>query len=136
MQLSSFHDTISLPFTTPKLYLNFLFWYSLCIHLFFTALTTPSNLGGCVTDYQHCAETQGCSLPGCISTTFVYIVCFTTNDSPGYCRLRRQPCGLYFMYIYQLISIVLQSSRSCNSSHCKSLQLLRLCYSNCQLPIH
>jgi len=36
-----------------------LFWYSFYLHLFSTALTTPSNLGGCVTDYgtllnHHC----------------------------------------------------------------------------------
>ena len=77
-----------------------------------------------VTDYRHCAETQGCSLPGCISTTFVYIVCFTTNDSPGYCRLRQQPYGLYFMYIYQLISIVLQSSCSDNSTTLQKLTVM------------
>ena len=45
-------DTISLPFTTPKLYLNFLFWYSFCLYLLFIALTIPLNLGGCVTDYH------------------------------------------------------------------------------------
>ena len=75
-----------------------------------------------VTDYRHCAETQGCSLPGCISTTFVHIVYLTTNDSLGYCRLRRQPFGPYFMYIYHLISIDLQSSCSVNSLPLQSLQ--------------
>ena len=51
-----------------------------------------------------------------------YLICLSTNDSPGYCRLRRQPLDPYFMYIYHYISIDLQSSRSCNSPHCKSLQ--------------
>ena len=41
-------------------------------------------------------------------------------------RHRRHPFATYFMYLYQLISIDLQSSRSCNSSHCKSLHKLKL----------
>ena len=32
------------------------------------------------------------------------------------------PFATYFMYLYHFISIDLESSRSCNSSHCKSLQ--------------
>ena len=50
-----------------------------------------------------------------------YIICLTTYDLPGYCRLRRQPFDPYFMYIYHFISIDLESSRSCNSLYCKSL---------------
>ena len=36
-------------------------------------------------------------------------------------RHRRHPFATYFMYLYHFISIDFQSSRSCNSSHCKSL---------------
>jgi len=40
-----------LPYPVPLLilYLNFLFWYSFYLHSLSTALTTPLNLGGCVT---------------------------------------------------------------------------------------
>jgi len=50
--------TVTLPFTTPKTVSKFLFWYSFYLYLFSIALTTPSNLGGCVSDYRHCAETR------------------------------------------------------------------------------
>ena len=45
-----------------------------------------------------------------VSTTFVYLV-YGWNESET---------RSIFMYIYHLFSIVLQSSCSCNSSHCKA----------------
>ena len=119
--IKQFLDTISLPFTTSKLYPNFLFWYSLCLYLLFIALTTSLNPRGCVTNYQYCTETQSCSLLGCISTTFIYIICLTTYDLPGYCRLRRQPFAPYFIYLYHFIFIDLELSRLCNSLPLQSL---------------
>src|SRR5712672_2491870 len=40
----------------------------------FRYTTLPRCSSNIVTDYLDCAETQGCSLEGCISTTLVYLV--------------------------------------------------------------
>ena len=101
-------------FATPKLYLNFLFWYSFYLYLFSTALTTPSTLGGCVTDYQYRTKMSFCltHVPPCFLTLYVLLLI----------HHRRQSLATYFMYLYHLISIDLQSSRSCNALRCKNLQ--------------
>ena len=56
------------------------------------------------------------------------IVCLTTYDLLGYCRLRRQPftpiAYTFLMYLYHFISIDLESSRLCNSLHCKAYKSL------------
>jgi len=82
------------------------------LYLFSIALTTPLNLGGCVTDYQHCAETRDCRLEGSkTALTLPYILLadryylqITVPISVTY-----YPIMSYylhrFIYIYYLISI-------------------------------
>ena len=54
LSIYNYTNTITLPFTTPKLYLNFLFLVLfLPLFYFFIALTIPLNLRGCVTDYWY-----------------------------------------------------------------------------------
>ena len=76
---------------------------------FFTALTTPSNLGGCVTDYYVLH----------ITPFHQRITVFQPHVSlPFYFIIYT-----FFVYIYHFISIDLESSRSCNSLPLQSLQL-------------
>ena len=89
---------------------------------FSTALTIPSNLGGCVTDYQYTTKTLrrltcvpprlNCVPPHfyCISPCFDYV-----SVSPfAYC--------IYLPRVYiDALELHSQSSCSVNSTHCKSL---------------
>jgi len=75
---------------------------------FSTALTTPLNLGGYVTDYLDYTKTQNCSLEGSktASALPLYVL---------YMSLLPIPVATRFIYIVHLVSIDLQLSRLCNS---------------------
>ena len=103
-----------------KLYLNFLFWYSFYLYLFSIALTTPLNLGGYITDYQYTARIQ------------IQLACILTRlPTRSLTRLITQSItpllSTPFIYIFYLISIDLESSRSLNSPALQSLHLSRHC---------
>ena len=96
LQYSQYPSRLSHPFVTPKLYLNFLFWYSFFyLHLFFfTALTTPSNLGGCITDYQ-------CPTKAYPTKTLLYLI----SVSPCFSHVLATYESLILSYYYYLYYI-------------------------------
>jgi len=87
------------------------------LYSFSTALTTPLNLGGCITVYRYYAETQGYTLCGGFSPLSYIPYMGNKSNLTSY---RPYSQDSTFMYIYHLISIDLQLSRLFNSPilHC------------------
>ena len=112
------------PFATPKLYLNFLFWYSLYLYLSSTALTTPLNLGGVCNRLPVLCETRDAAwklasaLPSYTSGDLLPMSYYLFPLPIADCK--RSLLIPFLMYIYLLISIDLQSSRLFNSLYCKA----------------
>ena len=101
---------ISITFVISAIFVIFIICFF--TFLFLTALTTPLNLGGCVTDYRYHTKTSFCLtyVPLCFLTLYVSLLV----------RHRRHSLAIYLMYLYHLISIDLQLSRLCNSLYCKA----------------
>jgi len=135
MQLSSFCDTISLPFTTPKLYLNFLFLVQFLPLFIFYSFDYTVKSGGVynwlpVPKLAPPYDSPPCDSPPCFLPSyillFISITYYRLSSAvySGYYRHRRQPFAPYFIYISHSISIALQLSCLINSIYCKSLHKL------------
>jgi len=97
------------PFATSKIVSKFPIFGTVSYLLFSTALTTPLNLGGCVTDYRCCRDSLNATLY--INRRSILLADHCSHFS------------YHFMYIFHLIPIDLQSSRLFNPSHCKAYRL-------------
>jgi hypothetical protein len=126
---------ISTTFVISAIFIIFVIYFF--TFLFLIALTTLSNLGGCVTDYWYYAKAPSYhkivtwGLQDRINTTHICLK-YVLNISRIYLgygqRLSHKLWSLAstFVYIYHLLFIDLQLSRLCNSLYCNSLYNLKL----------
>ena len=117
-------------FATPKLYLNFLFLVQfLPLFVFYSFDYIVKSGGVCnrlpvlnqhstnILPIRHPVLGVYYTVPVSVNYAFIHLLTQLLTRSIT-------PIITYtFMYLYHLISIDLESSRSVNSTHCKSLQL-------------
>ena len=112
---------ITLPLTTSKIISKFpIFTIVSYLYLFSIALTTPLNLGGCISDYRHCVEIVTQKAPRQPPYMLTCRSILLADHCSHFSYLLPHIISTFFVYIQSLQSYLYNEVARSIPTHCKA----------------